>query len=57
MMAKKKNKLQKLYGKIPTSYKLAALSAASMAAGAYGGPAGASAASYLLKLLGTYLAG
>lgn len=56
-MAKKKNSLQKWYGKVPTKYKLIALSAASMAAGAYGGPAGASAASYLLKLVGTYLAG
>lgn len=54
---KKKNKVQELYGKIPSGVKVGILSAASMAAGAYGGPAAASGASMLLKLLGGYLGG
>lgn len=53
----KKNKVNELYAKVPTSVKLAVLSGASMAAGAYGGPAAASGASVLLKLLGGYLGG
>lgn len=54
---KKKNKVQELYAKVPTSVKLGVLSAASMAAGAYGGAPAAQGASYLLKLLGSYLGG
>jgi len=57
MAKKKKNKVQELYAKVPANVKLGILSVASMAAGAYGGPAASQGAGYLLTLLGKYLAG
>ena len=55
MAKKKQSKIKAAYAAIPDSVKLAILSGASMAAGAYGGAPAAQGASYLLKLLGGYL--